>query len=113
MSFPGDATVSEVGEFPLIERLRNVFAQGEQVLVGPGDDALVGCRHDSGVVTGPDLGAVGPLAAVGQAGEHLPDQGELPHVRKGRVGVEGGSRHVAHPISRSWPTAYRHAGPRR
>ena len=37
----GDATVSEVGEFPLIERLRDLFAQGEQVLVGPGDDAAV------------------------------------------------------------------------
>jgi len=38
---PGDATVSEVGEFPLIERLRDLFAQGEHVLVGPGDDAAV------------------------------------------------------------------------
>jgi thiamine-monophosphate kinase len=41
MSFPDDATVSEAGEFPLIERLRDVFPQGEQVLVGPGDDAAV------------------------------------------------------------------------
>jgi thiamine-monophosphate kinase len=41
MSFPGDATVSEAGEFPLIERLREVFAQGDHVLVGPGDDAAV------------------------------------------------------------------------
>ena len=41
MSFPGDATLSEAGEFPLIERLREVFPQGEQVLVGPGDDAAV------------------------------------------------------------------------
>jgi thiamine-monophosphate kinase len=38
---PGDATLSEVGEFPLIERLRDVFVQGEHVLVGPGDDAAV------------------------------------------------------------------------
>ena len=41
MSFPGDATLSQAGEFPLIERLREVFPQGEQVLVGPGDDAAV------------------------------------------------------------------------
>src|SRR3954468_24458452 len=41
MSFPGDATVSEAGEFPVIERLRHLFQQGEQVLVGPGDDAAV------------------------------------------------------------------------
>jgi thiamine-monophosphate kinase len=33
--------VSEAGEFPLIERLGQVFPQGEQVLVGPGDDAAV------------------------------------------------------------------------
>lgn len=38
---PGDATLSEAGEFPLIDRLVDVFPQGEQVLVGPGDDAAV------------------------------------------------------------------------
>jgi thiamine-monophosphate kinase len=55
MSFPGDATVSEVGEFPLIERLRNVFAQGEQVLVGPGDDAAVLRIRNGHVVVSTDL----------------------------------------------------------
>ena len=55
MSFPGDATVSEAGEFPLIERLREVFAQGEQVLVGPGDDAAVLRIRDGHVVVSTDV----------------------------------------------------------
>jgi thiamine-monophosphate kinase len=55
MSFPADATVSEAGEFPLIERLREVFAQGEQVLVGPGDDAAVLRVRTGHVVVSTDL----------------------------------------------------------
>lgn len=55
MSFPADATVSEAGEFPLIERLREVFAQGEQVLVGPGDDAAVLRIRDGHVLVSTDL----------------------------------------------------------
>jgi thiamine-monophosphate kinase len=55
MSFPGDATVSEAGEFPLIERLREVFAQGEQVLVGPGDDAAVLRIRNGHVVVSTDV----------------------------------------------------------
>jgi thiamine-monophosphate kinase len=55
MSFPADATVSEAGEFPLIERLREVFAQGEQVLVGPGDDAAVLRIRNGHVVVSTDL----------------------------------------------------------
>jgi thiamine-monophosphate kinase len=55
MSFPDDATVSEVGEFPLIERLGDVFAQGEQVLVGPGDDAAVLRIRNGHVVVSTDL----------------------------------------------------------
>jgi thiamine-monophosphate kinase len=55
MSFPADATVSEAGEFPLIERLRKVFAQGEQVLVGPGDDAAVLRIRDGHVVVSTDV----------------------------------------------------------
>jgi thiamine-monophosphate kinase len=55
MSFPGDATVSDVGEFPLIERLRNEFQQGEQVLVGPGDDAAVLRIKNGHVVVSTDL----------------------------------------------------------
>jgi len=55
MSFPADATVSEAGEFPLIERLSDVFAQGEQVLVGPGDDAAVLRIRNGHVVVSTDL----------------------------------------------------------
>jgi thiamine-monophosphate kinase len=55
MSFPPDATLSEAGEFPLIERLRDVFPQGEQVLVGPGDDAAVLRIRNGHVVVSTDV----------------------------------------------------------
>ena len=55
MSFPADATVSEAGEFPLIDRLRDLFPQGEQVLVGPGDDAAVLRIRDGHVVVSTDV----------------------------------------------------------
>lgn len=38
---PSDATLEQVGEFGLIDALTPLFAQGEHVLVGPGDDAAV------------------------------------------------------------------------
>jgi thiamine-monophosphate kinase len=41
MAFPSDATIADVGEFALIRALTPLFAQGEEVLVGPGDDAAV------------------------------------------------------------------------
>ena len=51
-SFPADATVADVGEFGLIDALAAVFSQGEQVLVGPGDDAaVVRIRHGHVVVS--------------------------------------------------------------
>jgi thiamine-monophosphate kinase len=55
MPFPDDATLSEAGEFPLIERLRDVFGQGEQVLVGPGDDAAVLRIRTGHVVVSTDM----------------------------------------------------------
>src|SRR5690242_14339028 len=55
MSFAADATVSEAGEFPLVERLGEVFAQGEQVLVGPGDDAAVLRIRNGHVVVSTDV----------------------------------------------------------
>ena len=61
MSFPADATVSEAGEFPLIARLRDVFAQGRQVLVGPGDDAAVLRIRNGHVVVSTDLLVEGPI----------------------------------------------------
>src|SRR4051812_24552532 len=55
MSFPADATVSEAGEFPLIDRLRDLFPQGEHVLVGPGDDAAVLRIRNGHVVMSTDV----------------------------------------------------------
>jgi thiamine-monophosphate kinase len=55
MPFAADATVSEAGEFPLIERLGQVFPQGEHVLVGPGDDAAVLRVRTGHVVVSTDL----------------------------------------------------------
>ena len=50
-----DATLSDVGEFGLIERLRDLFPQGEHVLVGPGDDAAVLRIRNGHVVVSTDL----------------------------------------------------------
>jgi thiamine-monophosphate kinase len=55
MAFPGDASLSEAGEFPLIDSLRALFPQGEQVLVGPGDDAAVLRIRTGHVVVSTDL----------------------------------------------------------
>lgn len=55
MSFAADATVAEAGEFPLIARMRELFGQGEQVLVGPGDDAAVLRVRTGHVVVSTDL----------------------------------------------------------
>ena len=55
MAIPADATVSEVGEFALIEALTPLFVQGEQVLVGPGDDAAVLRVRTGHVVISTDL----------------------------------------------------------
>ena len=41
MALPPDATLGDAGEFGLITELTALFPQGEQVLVGPGDDAAV------------------------------------------------------------------------
>lgn len=41
MDLPADATLADVGEFALIDELVALFPQGEQVLIGPGDDAAV------------------------------------------------------------------------
>ena len=55
MALPPDATVADVGEFALIEELAGVFEQGEQVLVGPGDDAAVLRVRNGHVVVSTDL----------------------------------------------------------
>ncbi|WP_432478931.1 thiamine-phosphate kinase [Nocardioides sp. GXQ0305] len=55
MALPPDATVADVGEFALIEQLAGVFEQGDQVLVGPGDDAAVLRVRNGHVVVSTDL----------------------------------------------------------
>ena len=55
MPFPPEATLGDVGEFGLIAELTQVFAQGEHVLVGPGDDAAVLRVRQGHVVVSTDL----------------------------------------------------------
>jgi thiamine-monophosphate kinase len=55
MSFPPDATLADVGEFGLIAALTALFPQGEQVLIGPGDDAAVLRIRTGHVVVSTDL----------------------------------------------------------
>lgn len=77
------ATVAEVGEFALIDALTALFEQGEQVLVGPGDDAAVLRIRHGHVVVSTDLLVEGrhfrrdwvPAADVGRraAAQNLSD----------------------------------------
>jgi thiamine-monophosphate kinase len=53
--FPSDATLADAGEFGLISALVDLFPQGEQVLVGPGDDAAVLRVRTGHVVVSTDL----------------------------------------------------------
>lgn len=48
-------TVAETGEFALIDQLTPLFDQGEQVLVGPGDDAAVIRVRTGHVVVSTDM----------------------------------------------------------
>lgn len=51
-SFPPDATLTDAGEFGMIAAFQEIFEQGEQVLIGPGDDAAVlRIRNGHAVVT--------------------------------------------------------------
>jgi thiamine-monophosphate kinase len=51
---PG-ATLADIGEFGLVDVLGARFAQGEQVLIGPGDDAAMVAVPDGRVVVSTDL----------------------------------------------------------
>src|SRR4051812_17977383 len=55
MAFPPDATLADAGEFGLIRALTELFPQGDQVLVGPGDDAAVLRVRQGHVVVSTDL----------------------------------------------------------
>ncbi|MEP9381196.1 thiamine-phosphate kinase [Nocardioides sp. KR10-350] len=55
MTVPRDATLADVGEFGLIAELVRRFPQGEQVLVGPGDDAALLRVKQGHVVVSTDL----------------------------------------------------------
>ena len=55
MALPPDATMADAGEFGLIGELTALFPQGEQVLVGPGDDAAVLRVRSGHVVVSTDL----------------------------------------------------------
>lgn len=50
-----NATLSELGEFAVIDAITAIFDQGEQVLVGPGDDAAVLRIRNGHVVVSTDL----------------------------------------------------------
>lgn len=55
MAFPPDATLADAGEFGLIAALAALFEQGENVLIGPGDDAAVLRVKTGHVVVSTDL----------------------------------------------------------
>ncbi|CUR56630.1 Thiamine-monophosphate kinase [metagenome] len=55
MPFASDATLADVGEFGLISALTAMFPQGDQVLIGPGDDAAVLRIRTGHVVVSTDL----------------------------------------------------------
>ncbi|MQW77713.1 thiamine-phosphate kinase [Nocardioides sp. dk4132] len=55
MPFAPDATLADAGEFGLLAELLPLFPQGEQVLIGPGDDAAVLRVRTGHVVVSTDL----------------------------------------------------------
>ncbi|NUS52005.1 MAG: thiamine-phosphate kinase, partial [Nocardioidaceae bacterium] len=55
MTFAANATLADVGEFGLVDELASRFSYGEQVLVGPGDDAAVLAVPDRRLVVSTDL----------------------------------------------------------
>ena len=54
-SLPTNATLADLGEFGLVDALKERFPQGDNVLLGPGDDAAVVTVPDGRVVVSTDL----------------------------------------------------------
>ncbi len=54
-TLPANATLADVGEFGLVDALKARFAQGEHVLVGPGDDAAMVAVPGGRVVVSTDV----------------------------------------------------------
>lgn len=54
-ALPANATLSDLGEFGLVDALAQRFPQGEDVLLGPGDDAAVVSFPAGRVVVSTDL----------------------------------------------------------
>ncbi|HEX6246250.1 MAG TPA: thiamine-phosphate kinase [Nocardioidaceae bacterium] len=52
---PSEATLADIGEFGLIDALTERFPQGDDVVLGPGDDAALVSFPDSRVVVSTDL----------------------------------------------------------
>jgi thiamine-monophosphate kinase len=52
---PSQATLADVGEFGLVGALAALFPQGDQVLLGPGDDAALVACPDGRVLVSTDL----------------------------------------------------------
>ena len=52
---PANATLSDLGEFGLVEALAERFPQGDDVLLGPGDDAALVSFPEGRVVVSTDL----------------------------------------------------------
>jgi thiamine-monophosphate kinase len=55
MATGSGTTLADVGEFGLIDALRPLFGQGDQVILGPGDDAAILAVRSGQVVVSTDL----------------------------------------------------------